>query len=110
MPVRVLEERRETRKGNRRGQHMGLVPWGWNAKRRKLKIGNESTRAFERWQREGRWKGEGRKVFVVGHHIPFCDGEVPVEDVKKFAFHPADILFRESAGPPSPPCVFDGVI
>ena len=49
-------------------------------------------------------------MFVVGHNIPFRDGEVPVEDIEQLAFHPANIFFREGARPPSPSRVFDGVI
>ena len=109
--MRVVKERREARKGNRRGQDLSLVvPGGWDAERRKLKDGVEGTRAFERGQRERRWKSQGQKVFVVGHNISFCDREVPVEDDKELAFHSTDVLFGEIAGPPSPSRVFDGVI
>jgi hypothetical protein len=70
----------------------------------------ERTRAFERGHWERRWRIEGREVFVVGHDIPFCNGEVPVEDPKELALHSTDVFFGESAGPSSPPSVFDCVI
>jgi hypothetical protein len=87
-----MEERRETGEGNRSGQRSGLVGENggillrWRGiEGRKLKAWvclEERTRAFERGRRERRWRGRERKVFVVSHDIPFCNGEVPVEDAE----------------------------
>jgi hypothetical protein len=39
---------------------------------------------------------------VVCHDIVFVDGQLKIEDIKEFAFDPADVTFAEDACAHSP--------